>query len=98
MAASHQQADLFLRRARRIDLASDASAVQDEKAIGQRSDLLELGGHQQDGATGVAQRHDLPMNELDGTDVDASRRLRNQQQFGAEIKFAPNDQFLLIST
>jgi hypothetical protein len=32
---------------------------------------------------------DLPMNELDGTDVDASRRLRDEQQDGGSSNSRP---------
>lgn len=60
-------------------LADDGAGEHDEDAIGQRADLVQLDRDQQDALALVAQRDETLVNELDGADVDAARRLADQQ-------------------
>ena len=52
--------------------------------ISKRSDkrrhFLQLCGDQQHRTAGIAQGHQLAMNEFDRADVNTTRRLRNQQE------------------
>ena len=45
-----------------------------------RGDLFQLGRDEQHRAPLVAQCNDLAVNELDGADVHATRRLRHEQK------------------
>ena len=78
--ACHQDAHVGGFRDRRIDFAGDPALVDHQQAIRQRHHFFELGRHEQHRAAGIAQRHQLAMDELDRADVDAARRLRDEQQ------------------
>src|SRR5437588_2080204 len=96
-ASGHHQPDLLLARPLRINLADDAPVVDDEQAVGERRDLFEFGGDEQDGAALVAQTDELAVYELDGPDVNAARRLRDQKEFGAQLELATDDELLLVA-
>ncbi len=53
--------------------------MNDQQTIGKTRHFFELGRHEQDRAPVVTQTHELAMNELDRTDIDAARRLRHKQ-------------------
>src|SRR5262249_59533674 len=48
--------------------------------------------------TGIPKLHQLAVNEFDCPDIDAARRLGNQQQLRGQFKFATDDQLLLITS
>src|SRR3546814_4071747 len=60
-------------------LAQDAAAAHRQDAVGETANLVELHGDQQDRLAGVAHGDELAVNEFDGADVDAARRLADQQ-------------------
>ena len=60
-------------------LAGDAAVEHHEDAVGERHDLVELDRDEQDRVAGVAQRDEPAVDELDRADVDAARRLADQQ-------------------
>jgi hypothetical protein len=93
----HEQPDFFRGRERRVHLASYPAVVEHEKAIGKRCHLFQFRGDQKDGATGIAHRDDLAVDEFDGADIDPSRRLRNQQEDRWQLELAADDQLLLIA-
>ena len=66
-----------------VDLADDAAGEHHQDAVGERQDLVELDRDHQHGAARVAALHQLAMDELDGADVDAARRLADQQDLRA---------------
>src|ERR1044072_7350482 len=94
-AACHQEADLLLCGLLRVNLADDAAVVEDEQAVGERGDLLKLGGDEEDGAALVAQLDQLAVDELDGADAHAARRLRDEQELRVEAELAADDELLL---
>src|SRR5215216_2871206 len=96
-APGHQEADLFLRGLLRVHLADDAAVVDDEQAVGERGDLFQLGRDEEDGAALVAQLDQLAVDELDGADVDAARRLRDEQELRPQPELAPDDELLLVA-
>src|SRR5687768_1147124 len=97
-APRHQEADLFLRGLLRVNLADDAAVVDDEQAVCERSHLFQLGRDEQDGAALVAQLDQLAVDKLDGADVHAARRLRDEQQLGLEPELAADDELLLVAS
>src|SRR5436190_84995 len=97
-SSSHHQSNFFIRRNFRIDLTSNLPVVNDQQSIGQRGHFFQLGRNQQHRATLIAQFDDLSMDEFNRANVDASSRLRNQQQLWRQLEFAANDQLLLVAT
>src|SRR5215218_5281510 len=95
--SSHEESDLLLRGLLRVHLADDAAVVEDEQAVGKRSDLFEFRGDEQDGAALVAQLDQLAVDELDGADVHAARRLRDEQELRAQAELAADDELLLVA-
>src|SRR5207247_7570272 len=79
--ARHGQAELLLGHFRSV-LPDDAPLVDDEDAIREREDLVELQRDEQDGLSAVARLDEPPMDVLDRSDVEAARRLRGQQDAG----------------
>src|SRR6185312_7858272 len=92
----HQTEHAFVGVASR-DIADDASVAHDEDAVGERHDLVELDRYQKHRATGVAMLDELAMNELDGADIHAARRLSDQQDFRRARQLPRHDQFLLVA-
>ena len=87
---------------RQLALVSEESAiVASEEAyamqIGERADLVELHGDEEDGSAGVAQLDEAPVDRFDRADVDAARRLADQQYLGLARHLARQDQFLLVA-
>ena len=95
--AGHHQAYLFGRCDFRIDLADDLAFADDEQAVGKRGDLFEFSRYKQNGGAGVAEFDQLSVDKFDGTDINAAGRLRNQQQLWIQLKFAADDELLLIA-
>src|SRR5919199_1846567 len=93
----HQEADLFLRGALGVNFADDAAVVDDEQAVCERGDLFQLGRDEEDGAALVAQLDQLAVYELDGADVHAARRLRDEQELRVQAELAADDELLLVA-
>ena len=62
--AGHHEADALLADALAGDVAHDAAVEHDQDAVGERHQLVELHGNQQDGAPFGALAHDLGMDRL----------------------------------
>src|SRR5207253_657536 len=73
-AARHRDSELLLGGVG-PELSSDPTLVDDEDPVGQREDLVELEGDEQDRAALVALLDEPPVDELDRPDVEPSRRL-----------------------
>src|SRR5438445_12956143 len=80
LTSGQHQADLFVRRLLGVNLADDSSMVDDEQAVGERRDLFEFGGDEEYGAALVAEFDELAVYELNGADVNAARRLRDEKE------------------
>src|SRR6266851_7420635 len=95
-ATGHQQTEPLFRGLRALD-AHDPALVHDGDPVRQRADLVELGGDQQHRGALVALFDDLAVDELDGSDVDASGRLRGQQHLRLAGHLASDDHLLLVA-
>src|SRR5262245_7447423 len=78
--AGHEQAELGFSGLGARQLADQAAVEHHEDAVGERQDLVELDRDQQDRLAGGAHLQQAAVDELDGPDVDAARRLYDQQQ------------------
>ena len=65
--------------------------VYDEQAVCERRDLFELGRDEEYRAALVSECDELAVYELDRADVHAARRLRDEEEFGAQLELAPDD-------
>src|SRR3989441_174134 len=94
-ACCHEQADLLPVGRPAVAHGDDLTAVHDRDAIRQLEDLVELGRHEQDRCAGVALGDRLAMDELDAADVEAARRLVEDEEsrLAAEL---PRDNHLLL--
>ena len=80
-----------------IGLADDLAVEHHEDAVGQRADFVELDRDQQDGLAGIAHLDDLVVDELDGADIDAARRLADDQHVGIALHLAGQNDLLLVA-
>src|SRR6516165_6694807 len=94
---SHQQVEPALVGLLGRQLANDPSATHDQDAVGKRHHLLKLDRHQQDRGPGVAPLQQLPVDEFDGSYIDAASRMADQQYLRLAFQFTSDDQFLLVA-
>ena len=94
--AEHLEADLLLRY-RALVPPDDLALVEDEDAVGEREDLLELERHEQDRAALVALGHEPPVEVLDRADVEAARRLRRDQRLRVAGDLPRGHELLLVA-
>ena len=78
-------------------LADDPPLVDDEDAVGEREDLLELERDEQDRAPLVALLDEPAVDELDRADVEAARGLGGQQDARVALDLAGDDDLLLVA-
>ena len=97
LGARHHQAERALVGAAGRHLAHDAAGEHHQDAVGERQDLVELDRDHQHGAALVAALHQLAMDEFDGADIDAARRLADQQHLGLARHLARQHQLLLVA-
>ena len=69
----------------------------DEDAVRERQDLLELERDEQDGAALVALLHEPAVHELDRPDVEAPRRLAGDEHPRVALDLAGDHDLLLVS-
>src|SRR5262245_55410029 len=84
-AAGHRDADLLIRGVRPV-LGHDPALVDDEDAVGERQDLVQLERHEQNGPALVALFHEAAVDELDRADVEARRGLRGDEDTGVTVE------------
>ena len=96
--AGHHQAELAARRPRRAAprRRSWPSNITRMRSASDQ-DLVELDRDQQDRLAGVAQRDEPAVDELDGADIDAARRLADEQQLGIALDLARQHDLLLVA-
>ena len=63
----------------------------------ERADFVELDRDEEDRLARVAHLDDLVVDELDGADVDAARRLADDQHVGIALHLAGEDDLLLVA-
>ena len=71
--------------------------INNEQTVCERCYFFKLCGDQKHGASGISERDELAMDELDSSDVNTARRLRDEQELWLKIKLAPDDELLLIT-
>ena len=81
----------------RVNLSDDAPLIDDYYAVAQAQHFVQFSRYEQDGCARIAQFDQLAMNELCRPDVNAARRLRNQNQSRLDVELARDDQLLLIA-
>ena len=79
------------------DFAHDPPVEHHQDAVGQGRQFVKLHGNQQDRPAGRTLAHDLVMDGLLGADVDAARRLIDQQEVGAIGEFARQHDLLDVA-
>src|SRR5208282_5921419 len=95
--ARHQEAEVLGVGLLGLPLAGDAPAAQHDDAVGQREDLVELDGDEQNRLACVALADDAFVDELDRTDVDSPRRLADQHDLWIALDLAREHQLLLVA-
>ena len=80
-----------------VEDGDQLAAVEHADPVRELEDLVELGGDQQDGGAGVALGDGLAMDELDAADVQAARRLVEDQQLQLAPELARDDDLLLVA-
>ncbi len=93
----HHQAERALVGFRAADLADDATAEHHHDAVRERHHLVEFDRDQQDRAAGITDRDELAMDELDRADIDAARRLSDQQHARRGRDLARQHELLLVA-
>src|ERR1700686_4382207 len=74
MSTGHQYTKLLLGGIVTDDI-HDFSLVHDGDAVGERANLVQFGGYQQDSFAGVALLDQAAVDKFDGTDIHAACRL-----------------------
>src|SRR3954452_14847194 len=95
-AAQHLEADQLLRDLAFV-LADDLPFVEDEDAVGEREDLVELERDQEDRPPLVALLDETPMEVLDRADVESARGLRRDQHLRVARDLSRRDHLLLVA-
>ena len=80
-----------------MDIGGDPAAVEDDDAIGERQQLVELFGDEQHRAAATAEIEDLLMNEDRAADVDAAGRLGGDEKTRFEVELARDHHPLLVA-
>ena len=86
----------FLSAVRPSTIATICAAVHHGDPVAQLEDLVELGRDEQDGRSGVALLDRLAVDELDAADVEAARRLVEDEQLQVAVELARDDDLLLV--
>ena len=93
----HVEAELLDRGLLRVELADYLALVHDEDAVGKAHDLLQLQGDEQDGLAGVALRHELAVDVLNGADVKSARGLDRYDQRLVTVELTGDNGLLLVA-
>src|SRR6185437_1921829 len=96
-AAEHLEPDELLGHLAGV-LADDLALVDHEDPVREREDLLELERDEQDRAALVALGHEATVEILDRSDVEASRRLRGNQDLRVAGDLPGCDDLLLVAS
>src|SRR6186997_263810 len=95
--AAHPPADPLDRRLGRRDARRDAAARDDDEPVADLEQLLELLADDEDGGAAVAQGEQLAADLRRRADVDAPRRLRDDEEPGLGVDLAADDELLQVA-
>src|SRR5256885_2861199 len=93
----HPFPDLLDGRLRRGDARRYPPLRDDDHAVADLEELVELFADHQHGAAGIAQLQQLAADLSGGADVDAPRRLRDDQQLRIRVDLAADDELLQVA-
>ena len=79
------------------DLGGQPPAVKDEDAIGEADELGQFGRAEQDRSAAVGELADEPVDLALGTDVDAARRIVEQEHRRRDLEPLADDDLLLVA-
>ena len=96
-AGRHEQADLLLARTPTSERRHELAAIHDGDPVGQLEDLVELGRDEQDRGPGVAHLDGTVVDELDAPDIQAARRLIQDEHLGLGAELTSDDGLLLVA-
>src|ERR687898_283333 len=96
-APSHVEPELGAADLAVLELAGDAALIEHQDTVAEVQNLVQLEGEQQDPLAGVAGGDELLVDELDGADVEAARRLDGEQDVRITVQLAGDDQLLLVA-
>src|SRR5579875_197131 len=94
--AGHQQAELGCRDRRRAE-PGDPALIHHGDAVGERVDLVELGGDDHDCHPAIALLDQAAVHELDRADVETAGGLAGKQQPDVPADLASQDDLLLVA-
>src|SRR3712207_4099729 len=94
--SGHQETELLV-GGLGADLADDSARVQDDYAVGERADLLQLQRDQEYRLALGALLEELAVDELYGAHVHAAGRLGGYDDAGVAVELAREDGLLLVS-
>src|SRR5262249_12075363 len=95
--ARHGDAELLFADVRR-ELAHELTLVNDEDAVREREDLVELERDEQNRSSGVALRDEAAVDELDRADVETARRLRRDEDARIAGDLPRENDLLLVAS
>src|SRR5207248_10174678 len=96
LAAGHRDAELLLGHVGRV-LADDSALVDDEDAVGERENLLELERDEQHRLAAVARLDEPPVHELDRAHVEPAGWLGGKENARLPRDLAGEDDLLLVA-
>src|SRR3546814_16951084 len=94
--AGHHQAERLFASITGL-LADDPAGEHDKNAVRERTDLVQFDGDQENGLAGIPCLDDAPVDEFDRTDIDAARRLPDDQELRVPLDLARDDDLLLVA-
>src|SRR5215207_3459222 len=95
--ATHEQTALGAADLAIGKVADDLALVDDEYAIGEIEDFIQVERDQQHTAVLVPLGHELAVHELDGADIEPAGGLDGEDHPRLPIELAGNDELLLVT-
>ena len=95
--SAHQAPDLLESVSSATEIGDDAPAIDDEDAVREGEDLVDVRGNDEDGAAAVAHLDEYAVDRLDRADVDAARRLLGDDRHAPARQLARKLNLLLIA-
>ena len=80
-----------------LEAADDPAAVEHDRAVADAGDLLDVGGEHEHGEAAVGERAELEIDLAPRADVDAARRLLEDQELDAVDQPARDADLLLVA-
>src|SRR5699024_3890343 len=79
------------------ELAGNLALVEDDNAVAQVQDFIEVVGEQEDGLAIVPFGHKRLVDELDRANIEAAGRLDGEEHIRVALELAGDDQLLLVA-